>query len=123
MPSDNDVAFYGKFLEHATGAALDTIAVSLEEIDGASMDEELRNELQTILLNAYRQLQEQRSIGTLDQDITKRMLAVIGVRRRFDSEQLETAHGEVCKAVLQTFVDFGRSMTDFVDDAIRERGR
>ena len=123
MPSDNDVAFYGKFLEHATGAALDTIAASLTEVDGASMDDELRDELQTILLDAYRQLHNQRSIGSLDQDATKRMLAVMGVRRRFDPEQLATAHGEVRKAVLQAFADFGRSMTDFVDDAIRERGR
>jgi hypothetical protein len=123
MPSDNDVAFYGKFLEHATGAALDTIAVSLEEVDGASMDEELQDDLQTILLDAYGRLHEQRSIGTLDQDVTKRMLAVTAVRRSFDAEQLETAHGEVRKAVLQAFADFGRSMTDFVDDAIREHGR
>ena len=105
MPSDNDVAFYGKFLEYATGAALDTIAVSLEEVDGTLMDEGLRDELQTILLDAYRQLHDQRSVGTLDQDVTKRMLAAIGVRRRFDPEQLATTHGEVRKAVLQAFAD------------------
>ncbi len=123
MPSDKDVAFYGKFLEHATGAALDTIAVSLEEIDGVSMDGELRGLLQTILLDAYRRLHDRRSIGNLDQDVTDEMLAVIGVRRVFDPGQLQVAHGEVRKAVLEAFADFGRSMVDFVDEAIRERDR
>ena len=97
--------------------------MSLEEVDRISMDEDLRNELQTILLDAYKQLHDQRSIGTLDQDVTTRMLDVIGVRLGLDPEQMETTHGEVRKAVLQAFSDFGRSMADFAKDALRERAR
>jgi hypothetical protein len=110
---DPKTDFYGQFLSHAVDSALDGIFSQITDYGGRCSSSQ-KDQMVEAVNGALTQLQRQRSIGTLGDEATERLMSILEpLTSRMSIHQCLDVENQTRRAVMKIFVDYAESMLNF----------